>query len=136
LIAISHHLVQDAAEMTALRLFYLSLGWFFVGLGIVGIVVPILPTAPFLLCAVWAFSRSSPELAEKLRNHPKAGPFIRAWQDHGAIPTFGKVLAVTMMTAMGIYLATFSALPGWAAAIACAGMFAVGIYIVTRPDVP
>jgi uncharacterized protein len=136
LIAISHHLVQDAAEMTALRLFYLSLGWLFVGLGIVGIVIPILPTAPFLLCAVWAFSRSSPELAEKLRNHPKAGPYIRAWQDHGAIPTTGKVLAVTMMTVMGVYLAKFSALPGWASAIACVGMFAVGVYIVTRPSVP
>ena len=48
----------------------------------------------------------------------------------------GKVLAVTMMTVMGVYLAMFSALPGWAAAIACAGMLAVGIYIVTRPDVP
>jgi uncharacterized protein len=136
LIAISHHLVQDAAEMTALRLFYLSLGWLFVGLGIVGIVIPILPTAPFLLCAVWAFSRSSPELAEKLRNHPKAGPYIRAWQDHGAIPTTGKVLAVTMMTVMGVYLAKFSALPGWASTIACLGMFAVGVYIVTRPAVP
>jgi uncharacterized protein len=122
--------------MTALRLFYLSLGWLFVALGIVGIILPFLPTAPFLILAVWAFSRSSPELAEKLRNHPKAGPYIRGWQDHGAIPITGKVLAVTMMTAMGIYLARFSVLPGWAAAIACVLMLAVGIYIVTRPSGP
>jgi uncharacterized protein len=122
--------------MTAVRIFYLGLGWLSVGLGIVGVILPILPTTPFLLVAVWAFSRSSPELAEKLRNHPKAGPYIRAWQDHGAIPVVGKVLAVTMMTVMGIYLAGFSVLPSWVALVACVGMFAVGIYIVTRPSMP
>jgi uncharacterized protein len=122
--------------MTAIRIFYLGLGWLSVGLGIIGIILPILPTTPFLLVAVWAFSRSSPELAEKLRNHPKAGPYIRAWQDHGAIPVVGKILAVTMMTVMGIYLAGFSVLPGWAALVACLVMIAVGIYIVTRPSVP
>jgi uncharacterized protein len=136
LIAISDHLVQDAMRMTAFRFFYLALGWLSVGLGIVGIILPILPTTPFLLVAVWAFSKSSPELAEKLRNHPKAGPYIRAWQDHGAIPVLGKVLAVTMMTVVGIYLAGFSVLPGWAAVVACVGMLAVGIYIVTRPSLP
>ena len=122
--------------MNALRIFYLALGWLSVGLGIIGIILPILPTTPFLLVAVWAFSRSSPELAEKLRNHAKAGPFIRAWQDHGAIPLVGKVLAVTMMTVMGIYLAGFSVLPGWAALATCIGMIAVGIYIITRPSMP
>jgi uncharacterized protein len=122
--------------MTAIRIFYLGLGWLSVGLGIIGIILPILPTTPFLLVAVWAFSRSSPELAEKLRNHPKAGPYIRAWQDHGAIPVVGKILAVTMMTVMGIYLAGFSVLPGWAALVACLVMIAVGIYIVTRPSLP
>jgi uncharacterized protein len=122
--------------MSALRLFYLSLGWLFVALGIIGIILPFLPTAPFLILAVWAFSRSSPELAEKIRNHPKAGPYVRAWQDHGAIPMIGKVLAVVMMSVMGVYLAKFSVLPGWAAAIACAGMLAVGVYIVTRPTLP
>jgi uncharacterized protein len=123
-------------RMTALRVFYLALGWLSVGLGIIGIILPILPTTPFLLVAVWAFSRSSPELAEKLRNHPKAGPYIRAWQDHGAIPLVGKVLAVTMMTVMGVYLAGFSILPGWAALLACLAMVAIAIYIITRPSMP
>lgn len=122
--------------MNALRLFFLGFGWLSVGLGIIGIILPILPTTPFLLVAVWAFSRSSPELAEKLRNHPRAGPYIRAWQDHGAIPVLGKVLAVSMMSVMGIYLAGFSVLPGWAAVSACLGLIAIGVYIVTRPGMP
>jgi uncharacterized protein len=134
LIAIFGQLVQDAIEMNALRLFYLGLGWLSVGLGVLGIIMPILPTTPFLLLAVWAFSRSSPELAEKLRNHPKAGPYIRAWQDYGVIPPVGKIMAVLMMTVMGAYLILYSPLPQWAAAVACLTMLAVAIYIVTRPS--
>jgi uncharacterized protein len=122
--------------MNPIRLFYLGLGWLSVALGIVGIVIPILPTTPFLLVAVWAFSKSSPELAEKLRNHPKAGPFIRAWQDHGVIPPTGKALAVTMMSVMGIYFAGFSTMPAWAALFVCASLLAVGVYILTRPSAP
>ena len=59
----------------------LGTGWLCVGLGALGVVMPLFPTTPFLLVAVWAFSRSSPELAEKIRNHPVVGPFIRDWQD-------------------------------------------------------
>jgi uncharacterized protein len=121
--------------MTALRLFYLGVGWLCVGLGVIGIILPILPTTPFLIVAVWAFSRSSPELAEKLRSHHIAGPYIRDWQDHGVIPKGGKILAIAMMSVMGIYIAGFSALPGWAAIAACLVLVAVGVFILTRPSV-
>lgn len=117
-----------------LKIFYLGVAWLCVGLGVIGIIMPIFPTTPFLLVAVWAFSRSSPEMAEKLRNHPKAGRFIRDWQDHGAIPVVGKVMAIGMMTAAGIYLAGFSELPAWAALVACVILTAVGVFILTRPS--
>ncbi len=120
--------------MNPLRLFYLCVGWLCVGLGIIGIILPVLPTTPFLLVAVWAFSRSSPELAAKLRNHDKVGPYIRGWQDHGVIPPFGKFMAVTMMSSMGIYLLVFSLLPLWVALAACVTMALTGIYVVTRPS--
>lgn len=119
--------------MNPLRLFYLALGWLCVALGVLGIILPILPTTPFLLLAVAAFSRSSPELAARLRNHPIAGPYIRAWQDHGVIPTKAKALAIVMMTVMGIYLAGFSTLPGWAALGGCVLLVAIAAYILTRP---
>jgi uncharacterized protein len=120
--------------MNVFRLLYLTLGWFFVGLGIVGVVIPILPTAPFLLLAVWAFSKSSPELAAKIRNHHVAGPFVRAWQDHGVIPIKGKVMAVVMMAGAGIYTAGFSAAPLWLAAVVCMVLAVVGVYVVSRPS--
>ncbi len=122
--------------MTFSRYLYLSVGWFCVGLGAIGIILPVLPTTPFLLVAVWAFSRSSPELAEKIRNHPRFGHYVRHWQDHGVIPTQAKFLAMAMMAGAGVYLVRFSGAPGWAGYSACAVMATLAVYIVTRPSQP
>ena len=115
---------------------YLLLGWVCVLLGLAGIAMPILPTTPFLLVAVWAFSRASPALAEKIRNHPQAGPYIRDWQDHGVIPLRAKWLATAMMSAMAIVLFVWSTLPLWFPLGMAAAMVLVGIYIWTRPSEP
>lgn len=122
--------------MQLARYFYLSLGWFSVALGGVGIVLPIMPTTPFLLVAVWAFSKSSPELAQKIRNHPRFGAYVRHWQDHKVIPVPAKILAIAMMTGAGVYLLIYSALPVWAVLPALAVMAALGVYITSRPGNP
>lgn len=115
------------------RPLFLGLGWLSVGLGIIGIIMPLFPTTPFLLVAVWAFSKSSPELAQKIRNHPTAGPFIRDWQDAGVIPLKAKFLAVSMMAAMLAYLHFGSNAPGWLVLLAAATLATVSVYITTRP---
>lgn len=125
--------------MNAMRIakpLYLALGWICVALGLVGIALPVLPTTPFLLVAVWAFSRSSPEAAERLRNHPQAGPYIRAWQDHGVIPLNAKLLASLMMTGAGIFFVGFIGLPSWLSYALVAVMCGVAVYIWSRPSRP
>jgi uncharacterized membrane protein YbaN (DUF454 family) len=109
-------------------------GWFCVGLGIIGIILPLFPTTPFLLVAVWAFSKSSPELAEKIRNHKLAGAYVRDWEDEGVIPLGAKILAITMMTAMLGYLHFGSGAPGWAVISAGLVMAGVAAYILSRPS--
>lgn len=115
---------------------YLTLGWLCVGLGIIGIILPFLPTTPFLLVAVWSFSKSSPELAEKLRSHPIVGPYIHNWQDHGVVPFRAKLLAVAMMALAGVYLVAFTAVPLVAALATCGVFVGVAIYVGSRPSQP
>lgn len=112
----------------------LGTGWACVGLGAVGIVMPIFPTTPFLLVAVWAFSKSSPEMADRIRNHPVAGRFVRDWQDEGVIPVPAKLIALTMMSVMLAYLQFWSDTPGWAVITAAAVMAGAAGYILTRPS--
>ncbi len=84
---------------------YRALGIASVALGVVGAVLPLLPTTPFLILAAYFFARSHPEWEARLLAHPKAGPAILAWRDHRAIPKFAKVMATVMMA--------ISALGGW-----------------------
>ncbi len=83
---------------------FLQAKWFYwlvailaLALGVIGVVLPLLPTTPFLIVALWAASRCSPRLERWLENHPKLGPILRNWRDHRAIPVIGKVLACIMM---------------------------------------
>ena len=112
----------------------LAIGWVCVGLGALGIIMPLFPTTPFLLVAVWAFSKSSPELAERIRNHRIAGPYVRDWQDEGVIPLGAKLVAMAMMAAAFAYLTLFSAVPVWAVSAAGLVMLAAAIFILTRPS--
>jgi uncharacterized protein len=127
---------HNTSQMSLKRYLYLGLGWLCIGLAFLGIILPIFPTVPFLLLAVWLFSRSSPELAARFRNHPRFGPMISAWQDHGVIPTYAKVLAVLMMAVMAFYLHAYSNAPQLVVYGAWGVMAAVAAYILSRPGRP
>ena len=66
-------------------------------LAFVGVVVPGLPTVPFLLVAAWAGGKGWPALEAWLLAHPRHGPVIRRWRDHGAVPRRAKWAASGMM---------------------------------------
>jgi len=57
------------------------LGWFFVVLGMIGILLPILPTTPFLIVALALFSKSSPKFRHMLLNNAWFGPILKQWED-------------------------------------------------------
>lgn len=74
-----------------------ALGLLSLGLAILGIFLPVLPTTPLLLLAAALFFRSSPRLYDWLLEHPKLGPYIRNFREHKAIPLKIKVLSVSLV---------------------------------------
>jgi uncharacterized membrane protein YbaN (DUF454 family) len=75
--------------------FFLKItGLFFVGLAILGVILPILPTTPFLLVAAACFAKSSPRLQKKLLANKTFGPLIHEWQQHRCIPRKAKRIAL------------------------------------------
>ena len=102
-------------------------------LGLVGIVVPGLPTVPFVLLAAWAAARGSTKLHRWLLAHRQFGPMIRDWQAQGAVSRRGKWLASVMMAACGALL--FATAPKWwMAATGCAVMAVVAAWLWRRPE--
>jgi uncharacterized membrane protein YbaN (DUF454 family) len=91
------------------RIIYIVLGLLCVGLGALGVVVPGLPTTPFLLLASWLFYRSSPRLQEWLL-HSWLGTYIRSYRHRGGMKVAQKAGACGIMVAM-VLLSTFVFIP-------------------------
>lgn len=75
----------------------LILGTISLGLGVIGIFLPILPTTPFLLLAAFCYLRSSKRRYEWLIQHPVLGPYVKDYLVHKAIKRKTKIIAITMI---------------------------------------
>ena len=91
------------------RIVYIISGLLCVGLGALGVVVPGLPTTPFILLASWMFYRSSPRLQEWLLQS-WLGTYIRSYHRHGGMTAPQKARAIGIMVAM-VLLSTFVFIP-------------------------
>lgn len=94
-----------------MRPLWFALGSVSLGLGIVGIFLPLLPTTPFVLLAAFFFSRSSPAVHDWLLAHKTFGPAIRDWRENRAISRRGKTAAAIAMGAA--LLVSFAMDVGW-----------------------
>lgn len=72
-------------------------GLFFVGLAVIGAILPLMPTTVFLLIAATCFAKSSPYLYNKLLDNKTFGPLIYHWQQSRSIPIKAKVIALSTM---------------------------------------
>ncbi len=117
------------------RLIWRSLGLIFVALAIAGVVLPLVPTTPFLLLAAFFFARSSPRLHTWLLSHRQFGPLIRNWRDHGGIDRRSKYLAIAAMAAALIVSLVLDVGPR-VIAIQVVVLCGVGWFILSRPEGP
>ncbi len=86
--------VSPQVQSKTKKFFLKITGLLFVGLAILGVILPILPTTPFLLVAAACFAKSSPRLQKKLLANKTFGPLIHEWQQHRSIPRKAKRIAL------------------------------------------
>ncbi|MEH6593161.1 MAG: YbaN family protein [Halioglobus sp.] len=80
---------------------YISIGFLFLGLAILGALLPVVPSTPFLLLAAWFFARSSEKWHQRLLNSQLFGPIIRNWEASRCISCRTKLVSITLMLGMG-----------------------------------
>lgn len=84
--------------------FFFAVGLFALLLGVAGVVLPLLPTTPFILLSAYCFAQSSPRFHYWLLNHAYWGRLIKQWQTNRAIPKKAKYLAAVMMALSSLWL--------------------------------
>lgn len=115
------------------RLIYRAVGLLAMILALAGLALPVLPTTPFLLVALWAFARGAPDWAGRLRRHPRFGPLIVNWEARRAIPRPAKAAAVLSMS--GGWAVVAAGVQSVAASAALAAMMAAVLaYVLSRPS--
>ncbi|MBI5498781.1 MAG: DUF454 family protein [Deltaproteobacteria bacterium] len=115
-----------------MRIVHLVLGLLSLGLGILGIVVPLLPTTPFLLLAAWLLARSSDRLHRWMIGHPYLGPPIREWRERRRIPLAARLVAVAMLAFSGVWVVLLSGMPAAGKIPFLVFLAAVAAWILTR----
>ncbi len=117
------------------RLFWLTVGLASLALAAVGVLLPLIPTTPFVILAAFCFMKSSRRLHDWLVNHRVFGPIIVDWREHGAISRPAKRVAIASMGAVFVLSLALKA-PAWVLAVQ-APVLAVCIwYVGSRPLPP
>lgn len=89
------------------RAIYKPLGLFFLALAILGVLLPGLPTTPFLILAAWFFARSSEKWHRRLLDSELFGPLLRNWEQRRCISLRTKIVALVSMLVGGGASVTF-----------------------------
>lgn len=115
---------------------YVAGGWVCVGMAVIGAVLPLIPTTPFLLLASWCFYRGSPRIHAWLHRSKWFGPTLDDWQHYHGIRRSVKYRTVGLVAAVVLTSLVLSSLPSWLryAALILVG---VGLYVIwTVPTLP
>ena len=122
--------------MSYTKLGYFIVGWISLALGVLGVILPLLPTTPFVLLSAFCFSKSSHRFHQWLLHHKLFGPLIKDWQKHGVIKLRAKLLATVSMLVMVSISLYFVTIP-WIYILAIMLMISgVLVFIWTRPSKP
>lgn len=128
--------MRSSPESRWKRWAYFLVGWLFFGLGVLGVFLPVLPTTPFMLLALWCFSQSSARFHHWLYHHRLFGPALQRWRDGRVIPLKAKVIALSTMAASLSYVTIFRHPPWYLLAIMASTMGYGAWFILRCPSQP
>lgn len=126
---------RPADRSRASRALWIAAGLVLCGVGIVGVILPVMPGTVFLIMAAACFARGSPRLEAWLLDHPRFGPTVVAWRRDGVIPPRAKAFAFAGMT-LSVVLVALSGAPPVAVWSSIALVAAGALYVGTRPSRP
>lgn len=118
-----------------MRYFWIAIGLTSLLLAVIGVVLPLLPTTPFILLSAYAFARSSPRLSAWLLAHPTFGPLIENWQANGSISRRAKTVAAITM-ALTFLLSVALGAPQHVLIIQAIVLSLAALFVLTRPHGP
>lgn len=102
-------------------------------LGLIGVVLPGLPTVPFVLLSAFAAGKGWPQFERWLLQHPQFGPPVLQWRQHGAVPRRAKWLASLMMLVSAMFI-WFSSAAIWLQLTVSAVLLTVMVWLWRRPE--
>ena len=92
-----HSYQPNIVRSKLVRKLLIIAGTFFIGIGIIGIFLPILPTTPFLLLAAWCYARSSKRFYNWLINNKWFGNYIKNYREGKGVPIKVKILSISFL---------------------------------------
>lgn len=119
----------------AKRIILVLIGFASLGLGALGVLLPLLPTTPFILLAAFAFANSSEKMHQWLLDHNVFGPLIDDWRRYGSIRRSAKVATVISMVAL-LAISWWLNAPTWIIVAQALVLSGVLTFILSRPLPP
>ncbi|KFE54386.1 membrane protein [Pseudomonas syringae] len=116
------------------RLLFAALAYVSLGIGLVAIFIPGLPTTEFVLLAAWAATKSSPRLSAWLENHKLFGPILSNWRNGRLVTRSAKISATISMLVCAMLMLYL--MHGWPVYAAIGGMVLGNLWIWSRPEPP
>ncbi|KAB2899795.1 MAG: DUF454 domain-containing protein [Xanthomonadales bacterium] len=124
------------APRSRLRWAWSLLAWVALGLALLGVILPGLPTVPFVLLSAFAAARGSTRLHARLLADPRMGPIIRDWQQHGTVARRTKWTALATMVLSGVLLVLFTPPLAAGSGIVIMTITATWLWLRPEPDQP
>lgn len=115
-----------------LKSFYLITGTISLGLGFIGIFLPVLPTTPFVLLSLYLFGKGHPDKVNEVLNHPQFKPYIADYLSKEGIPLKSKIKALFILWFSILTTIIFFVHSLYVRMIILTSSSLVTLYIITR----